>query len=74
LYLLLQDQQRLMSLMLFLKVITGSENYDTISGLLINRFKRLPGTHDTISFDNFKFQIKISDQRRIHSIQVEIKG
>jgi len=41
---------------------------------LINRFKRLPGTHDAISFDNFKFQIKISDQRRIHSIQVEIKG
>ena len=58
----------------FFKSNYGSENYDTISGLLINRFKRLPVTHDTISFDNFKFQIKISDQRRIHSIQVEIKG
>jgi magnesium and cobalt transporter len=58
----------------FFKSNYSSENYDTISGLLINRFKRLPGTHDAISFDNFKFQIKISDQRRIHSIQVEIKG
>ena len=50
-----------------------SENYDTISGLLINKVKSLPKNHDVISFDNFKFQIKVSDQRRIHSIQVEIK-
>ena len=50
-----------------------NEKFDTISGLLINNFKGLPKTHDEISFDNFKFQIKISDQRRIHSIQVEIK-
>ena len=50
-----------------------SENYDTISGLLINKVKSLPKNNDVISFDNFKFQIKVSDQRRIHSIQVEIK-
>ena len=50
-----------------------SNSYDTISGLLISKFKGLPKTHDVIKIDNFKFQIKISDQRRIHSIQVEIK-
>ncbi len=57
----------------FFKSNYKSEKFDTISGLLINNFKGLPKTHDEISFDNFKFQIKISDQRRIHSIQVEIK-
>ncbi len=57
----------------FFKCNYKSNKFDTISGLLINSFKRLPKTHDEIAFDNFKFQIKISDQRRIHSIQVEIK-
>ena len=50
-----------------------SSNFDTISGLLIHKFKGLPKTHDVIAIDKFKFQIKISDQRRIHSILVEIK-
>ena len=57
----------------FFKCNYKSDKFDTISGLLINHFKRLPKTHDEIVLDNFKFQIKISDQRRIHSIQVEIK-
>jgi len=50
-----------------------SDKYDTISGLLINKVKGLPKTHDTILVDGFKFTIKISDQRRIHNIQVDIK-
>tara|TARA_B100001173_G_scaffold163729_1_gene141730 strand:+ start:199 stop:1005 length:807 start_codon:yes stop_codon:yes gene_type:complete len=50
-----------------------NDKFDTISGLLIHNFKSLPKTHDEISLDNFKFQIKISDQRRIHSIQVDVK-
>ena len=50
-----------------------SPNFDTISGLLINKFKGLPKTHDIITIDKYRFQIKISDQRRIHSIQVEVK-
>ena len=51
-----------------------SSTYDTVSGLLINKINALPKTHDVITIDQFKFQIKISDQRRIHSIQVEIKN
>ena len=50
-----------------------SDKYDTISGLLINKVKGLPKTHDAILVDDFKFTIKISDQRRIHNIQVDIK-
>ena len=50
-----------------------STNFDTISGLLISKFKGLPKTHDVINIDNYKFQIKISDQRRIRSIQVEVR-
>jgi len=51
-----------------------SRKFDTVSGLLINKVKSLPKTHDIITIDQFKFQVKISDQRRIHSIQVEIKN
>ena len=51
-----------------------SNTYDTVSGLLIHKIKALPKTHDIITIDQFKFQIKISDQRRIHNIQVEIKN
>ena len=57
----------------FFKCNYKNEKFDTISGLLINNFKSLPKTHDEILLDNFRFQIKISDQRRIHSIQVEVK-
>ena len=57
----------------FFKCNYKNEKFDTISGLLINNFNGLPKTHDEISLDNFKFKIKISDQRRIHSIQVEVK-
>ena len=56
----------------FFKSNYKNEKFDTISGLLINNFKGLPKTHDEISLDNFRFKIKISDQRRIHSIQVEV--
>ena len=51
-----------------------SNRYDTVSGLLINKVKALPKTNDIITIDQFKFQIKVSDQRRIHSIQIEIKN
>lgn len=57
----------------FFKCNYNSDKYDTISGLLIEKHKSLPKTHDIIKVDKFKFQIKISDQRRIRSIQVETK-
>ena len=57
----------------FFKSNYKSTNFDTISGLLISKFKGLPKTHDVINIDNYKFQIKISDQRRIRSIQVEVR-
>ena len=58
----------------FFKSSYKSDKYDTISGLLIENYKGLPKTHDIIKIDKFKFQIKISDQRRIRSIQVEVKN
>ena len=57
----------------FFKCNYNSDKYDTISGLLIEKHKSLPKTHDIIKVDKFKFQIKISDQRRIRSIHVETK-
>ena len=58
----------------FFNTSYASSRYDTVSGLLINKVKALPKTHDIIIIDQFSFQIKISDQRRIHSIQVETKN
>ena len=57
----------------FFKCNYKSDKFDTISGLLISKFRGLPKNQDIILIDNFKFQIKISDQRRIHSIQVDVR-
>ncbi len=50
-----------------------SDKYETISGLLIEKYKRFPKNNDIIKFDNLIFLIKKSDQRRIHDILVEVK-
>ena len=42
----------------FLRVTIKVQIFDTISGLLISKFKGLPKTHDVINIDNYKFQIK----------------
>jgi magnesium and cobalt transporter len=47
------------------------EDYDTVGGLVVNRFGRLPKRGEQISFDGLSFQVLRADSRMIHSLLVE---
>ena len=47
------------------------EEFDTVGGLVMNRFGRLPKRGETIEIDGFRFQILRADSRRLHSLLVE---
>lgn len=49
----------------------GDDEYDTVGGLLIRQFGRLPHRGETIELDGVKFQILRADSRRLHSLLVE---
>ena len=49
------------------------QSVETIGGLLLKKFGRLPEKNETIEIDKFLFKILRSDSRRILSIQVKIK-
>ena len=44
----------------------SSEEFDTIGGLVLNKFGHLPKRGETIEIDDFNVKILRSDQRRIH--------
>jgi hemolysin (HlyC) family protein len=47
------------------------EEYDTIGGLLLNRFGRLPKRSEEIELDGLRFRVQRADSRRLHSLLVE---
>ena len=47
------------------------DEYDTIGGLLLNRFGRLPKRGEEIEFDGLRFRVQRADSRRLHSLLVE---
>ena len=47
------------------------EEFDTVGGLVINRFGRLPKRGESIEIDRFRFQILRADSRRVHTLLVE---
>jgi magnesium and cobalt transporter len=49
----------------------SDEDYDTVGGLVLNRFGRLPKRGETIEFDGFRFQVLRADSRRVHTLIVE---
>jgi magnesium and cobalt transporter len=51
----------------------GDEEFDTIGGLVLNRFGRMPKRGEQISFDNLTFKILRADSRRLHLLQVAKK-
>jgi magnesium and cobalt transporter len=44
--------------------------FDTIGGLVMQRFGRLPRRGEVISIDRFRFKVLNADSRRIHLVQV----
>jgi magnesium and cobalt transporter len=52
----------------------SDEEFDTIGGLLLKRFGRVPKRGEQIGFDNLSFRVLRADSRRMHLLQVTKKG
>ena len=48
----------------------SDDEFDTIGGLVMHRFGRLPRRGEVISIDRFRFKVLSADSRRIHLLQV----
>jgi magnesium and cobalt transporter len=51
----------------------GEQEFDTIGGLVLSRFGRVPKRGDQIGFDNLVFKVLRADSRRLHLLQVAKK-
>ena len=49
----------------------SDDEYDTIGGLLLNRFGRLPKRGEELELDGLRFRVQRADSRRLHSLLVE---
>jgi magnesium and cobalt transporter len=49
----------------------SEEDQDTVGGLVVKRFGRLPKRGETIVVDGYTFQVLRSDSRKIHSLLVD---
>ena len=49
----------------------SDEDYDTVGGLVISRFGRLPKRGEQIILDELRFLVLRADSRRLHSLLVE---
>lgn len=47
------------------------DDHDTVGGLVVGRFGRLPKRGESITIDGFSFQVLRADSRKIHSLLVE---
>ena len=47
------------------------EDFDTIGGLVVNHFGRVPKRGEAVVFDGFRFQVLRADSRKIHTLMVE---
>ncbi|HUJ01201.1 MAG TPA: transporter associated domain-containing protein [Usitatibacter sp.] len=49
----------------------SDEDYDTVGGLVVGRFGRLPKRGESINIEGFNFQVLRADSRKVHSLLVE---
>ena len=49
----------------------SDEDFDTVGGLVINRFGRVPKRGESVTFDGFKFAVLRADSRKVHSLLME---
>src|SRR6188768_383267 len=47
------------------------EDFDTLGGLLLQAFGRLPKRGEATALDGFRFRVLRADSRRLHTLQVE---
>jgi magnesium and cobalt transporter len=48
-----------------------NDDYDTIGGLVLSKFGRLPIRQESVVIGNFKFTVQRADSRRLHILKVE---
>ena len=49
----------------------SNDDFDTVAGLVVGRFGRLPKRGETIVIDGFAFQVLRADSRKVHALLVE---
>ena len=49
----------------------SDEDFDTVGGLVVNRFGRVPKRGESVTFDGFKFTVLRADSRKVHSLLLE---
>jgi magnesium and cobalt transporter len=49
----------------------SDEDYDTVGGLVVGRFGRLPKRGESIVLEGYAFQVLRADSRKVHSLLVE---
>src|SRR5690349_19081055 len=49
----------------------SDEEFDTVGGLVLKAFGRLPKRGETTTFDKFRFRVVRADSRRLYMLQVE---
>jgi magnesium and cobalt transporter len=49
----------------------SDEDFDTVGGLVVNKFGRLPKRGDTVNIDGLNFHVLRADSRRLYSLLVE---
>jgi magnesium and cobalt transporter len=49
----------------------SDEDFDTVGGLIIDRFGRLPKRGESMTIDGLRFQVLRADSRRLHTLQVQ---
>src|SRR5437868_4756717 len=58
----------------FFATTFSDEDHDTVGGLVVGRFGRLPKRGESVVLDGFTFQVLRADSRKIHSLLVEKPG
>ncbi len=48
----------------------SNEEFDTVGGLVLSRFGRMPKRGEQVSFDDFSVRVLRADSRRLHLLQV----
>lgn len=51
----------------------SNDEFDTIGGLVMQNFGRLPANQEVMTIDQFCFKVLAADNRRIHQLEVTVK-
>jgi magnesium and cobalt transporter len=49
----------------------SDDDFDTVGGLVVSQFGRVPKRGESVAFDGFKFTVLRADSRKVHSMLVE---